>query len=712
MAGKMNIGGVLSLSGEKEFRDAISAINKDAGVLKSEFQKVTAEFADNAKGMESLTSKSGILNKQFDEQKLKVGTLKDALANASKEYGEADNKTKDWTIKLNNAEAELSKTESALKANESAIKNFDKAQADAIIHSNDFKDAQEKLNGACNKVLIGVTAAVVGFGALIAKSVSSADSIQKTADVFGMTAERVQELTYVGTKLDVELDVMTKAQQLLTKNMYLAKDGTGAQSEAFALLGLSVTDSSGNLRDSQVVMAEAITSLGKMENGTQRDALAMQIFGKSAMELNPLIKAGGDEIARLTDEAHKNGAVMSNEAVAGLDSFGDSVDAMGLSLQGIIGSALAPLAPKLQEFAEKVQSIDLKPLSDALGWIIDHGEGIVIAVGGVVAAIVTYKAIVIITTATQEIHNAILIASALAHGGLSAATVTLTTLTGGKTLAVLAAGAAAVGHTIAVVASTVAHGAASVALGIATAAQWAFNVALSANPIGVVILALAAIGAAIAIVVTHWKDICEWIKKAWDWLTFWNNADMKDKEATVTITEVAKGGGGSASEGAGAGRSTVEGRGSTAIGELDLTMGLAADDKESIANISTSIADAAKGISVDITDTVQDVIKKIEDAMKIAQITADATAAMQKELTRVVWDSTSGSYLKKGQGSIDWGGGNITRIGGEKITPAAQNKQSGKTINNQPIINIYQPVKSPYETARAVKQTMNQLVYE
>ena len=217
MAGKMNIGGVLSLDGEADFKKAITGINKDMTVLGGEFKKVTAEFADNAKGMESLTAKSGILNKQFDEQKLKIGTLKDALANASKEYGEADNKTKDWTIKLNNAEAELSKTESALKANESAIKNYDQAQAKAILGSKDFADAQDKIDSACNKVLIGITALAAGTVALIAKTLENADSIQQSADVYGITAEKVQELTYAGSQLDVELDTILNSQTKLKK---------------------------------------------------------------------------------------------------------------------------------------------------------------------------------------------------------------------------------------------------------------------------------------------------------------------------------------------------------------------------------------------------------------------------------------------------------------------------------------------------------------
>ena len=64
-------------------------------------------------------------------------------------------------------------------------------------------------------------------------------------------------------------------------------------------------------------------------------------------------------------------------------------------------------------------------------------------------------------------------------------------------------------HTIALVAHKVALIAASVATKIAAVAQWLLNAAMSANPIGLIILAIAALVAAIVWLVKHW----DWVKK-------------------------------------------------------------------------------------------------------------------------------------------------------------------------------------------------------
>lgn len=121
---KPTIGAKIALDGEKEFKNAISSINKDMSVLTSEMKKVTAEFADNGNSTDALTAKQDVLNKKIDTQKEKIETLRNALKNSAKTYGENANKTKDWQIKLNNAEAELSKLNNQLGDNKSALNDM------------------------------------------------------------------------------------------------------------------------------------------------------------------------------------------------------------------------------------------------------------------------------------------------------------------------------------------------------------------------------------------------------------------------------------------------------------------------------------------------------------------------------------------------------------------------------------------------------------
>lgn len=254
-----------------------------------------------------------------------------------------------------------------------------------------MKKVQDKLKKAFDVVKIGVLAAMAGIAGFAKLALDSADELQKLSDTTGLSAERLQELKYAGANLGVELETITGAQAKLTKSMNAAKEGTGAQADAFKTLGISVVDSNGQLKDAKTVMGDAFTALNGVGNETERDALAMSIFGKSAMELNPMIKAGGDELNRLTGEARANGAVMSNEAVAGLDGFGDAMDNMKTAILGRFGEAFSELAPMLTELTEKIKNIDTKPLVDGLKWILDNGNTIAAVAVSIGAGMVTWS---------------------------------------------------------------------------------------------------------------------------------------------------------------------------------------------------------------------------------------------------------------------------------------------------------------------------------
>jgi phage-related protein len=219
---------------------------------------------------------------------------------------------------------------------------------------------------------VPILGAVAGLGAIVVKSASAASALQKMSGVTGLGTERLQELAYVGAKLDVALDSITGTQRTLVKAMSAAQSGADSQSSVFQRLGVSVVDSTGHLRDSNIVFGEAIDALGRLTNPAERDAMALKVFGKNALALNPLIKVGGAEIARLTAEARENGAVMSGSSVFALDRFKTSLDALKLSLgtaQGEIAIALLPVVkqllplfqssviPAIRKFAEWLSSL-------------------------------------------------------------------------------------------------------------------------------------------------------------------------------------------------------------------------------------------------------------------------------------------------------------------------------------------------------------------
>lgn len=351
-----DIGPKIGIEGEKEFKSALADINKDMQVLGSELGKTASQFDLSGNAMEGNKAKADVLSKQLQTQKDKVELLKSALANAASSFGQTDNRTKDWQISLNKAEAELAQTEKKLNDVKNSTNKlgdeFDKAGKKSLSFSDILK-----ANLLSNAISSGISALGSAIKSAVSDAFEGADNIQKLADQTGLTAEKVQELDYVGKTLGVDIETITGAQAKLTKAMSSARDGTGAQAEAFKALGISVTDAGGNLKDAKSVMYEAFDSLKNVGNETERDALSMSLFGKSAKDLNPLIKAGSGEMEKLAKQARDTGAIMSNETVSALDDTGDTMDQLKQSVIGAAGSFMAKFTPELKNVAEGIKGV-------------------------------------------------------------------------------------------------------------------------------------------------------------------------------------------------------------------------------------------------------------------------------------------------------------------------------------------------------------------
>src|SRR5574344_2713075 len=390
-----NFGLKIDVEGEKEFKKALADINSQFKVLGSEMKLATSQFDKNESSVESLTTKNEVLSKQIDAQKDKIETLRKALQNASDSFGENDRRTQQWVVALNNAEAELNGMERELKDNEKAIDGMgDEAtetakQTDKLGDELDQTgDQAEKSGGKFSKlgsVLKGVgtamgvalaaigTAAVAAGKALVDMTVNAAayaDDMITQSTVTGMSVESLQAYSYAADLVDVSLDTLTGSMAKNVKSMSNAAQGSAKYADAYAQLGVAVTNTDGSMRDSEEVYWECIDALGNISNETERDALAMQLFGKSAQDLNPLIAQGSEGIAALGDEAHRMGAVLSEESIEKLGAFDDSVQRLkqgSAAAKRVMGTVLLP---QLQTLADEGTTL----LGDFTSGLVDAGD--------------------------------------------------------------------------------------------------------------------------------------------------------------------------------------------------------------------------------------------------------------------------------------------------------------------------------------------------
>lgn len=368
-----DIGPVIGVEGEKEFRNSIKQINDNMKTLGTEMKAVASQFDKNDNSTEALTSKNKVLNKQIDEQKNKLSELEKGLAAATEKYGENDKVTQGWQRAVNQATADLNNMERELKNN---TETMEKAKNPADDLGKEIEDVGKSADDAGEKtiklgdlikanliseaIISGVKAlgkamksAVTGTIDMAKEAAAYADDMLTLSDTTGMSTESLQAYNYAAELVDVSMEALTGSMSKNVKAMSNARNGSKAFADAYKKLKVDAFDpTTGALRDSETVYWETIDALGKITNETERDALAMQIFGKSARELNPLIKQGSAGIAELTEEAKRMGAVMSDEDLQNLGGLDDALQRLNGSMSSIKNSIGAVVAPALAELGE------------------------------------------------------------------------------------------------------------------------------------------------------------------------------------------------------------------------------------------------------------------------------------------------------------------------------------------------------------------------
>ena len=427
---------------QKVLQDAVKTTGDRLAVLKKAHEDAAEAAANgNAEAEETLRA----LEREIIATEQKLGG-----------YEQAAKETEDAINGLGDGAADAAESSDQLgKSSEDAAEDLEKQQKAAQDARKELGDLAEKGADKAAKALAALAAAalgvVTGLGKLVLGEAQAADELTDLSEKTGLSTETLQKYKYAATMCGTTLETLTGAETKLVKSMASAQKGTGDAADAFRQLGVRVTDASGKLRKSDDVFNDALNALGKVGNETERDALAMKIFGKSARELNPLIKAGEDALKRYGDEAKSIGAVVSGSTVQALTDLNEEVKQTKAQFEGLKTETAAEFAPVMIELFRHLQELlakartelkkpeirdAIKKLADAVSELISKGVDLAISLLPKLAKAATFlvsnlKPLVITFTSLWAIFKTVsFITKAIqAFKTLKAALVTLKTAT-------------------------------------------------------------------------------------------------------------------------------------------------------------------------------------------------------------------------------------------------------------------------------------------
>lgn len=358
----------VELDGEAEYKAALQELNSANRVLSSEMKKLQAEYKGNTSSTEYLTKAGELLERRLLSQQDKVKKLQEAVAYATKEYGEADATTQKYIVQLNNAEAAEFDLQHAIEENNKALQGEDETMiglGDTVQQLADKlgirlpSGATKALNGmkglsagtvaamaAAAAAIAAVVKVVMDLGEMTLQVAADVDEYLTESQITGVPTEMLQAWDYAAPLIDVDAETIKSSMTKLTKAMADAKDGSESAQAQFAALGVSFQNATdGSLRSAEDVFYDVIDALGEMENGTERNAASMELMGKNAQDLNPLINAGSGAIKEYAAEAKAAGYILDEYQIKRLADVDDAYQRMQKTIEANRKQLAADFAP-------------------------------------------------------------------------------------------------------------------------------------------------------------------------------------------------------------------------------------------------------------------------------------------------------------------------------------------------------------------------------
>lgn len=429
----------LAVDGEQAYKRAINDAKTSVRNLGTQLSLAQAEFKKSGDAQKLMETRAKALKSEIDQQNEIVKSLDGALKEAKKQYGEGSKEAEKWGAELNRAKATMASLEAELANNERGLDRNGKAFDDASTAASDFGNAVNSIGKGVSFELItsGIGKITSGFENAIKKAADLATSMWNMmrdaaswaddeitlAKIYGVDVEDLQRMQHAAKIVDVDIDTIVKARQKLMKAMgsELKSDSI---TEAFQALRVPVYDQNGNMREMETVFWEAGRALMNLDDEVLQNNVAMQLFGKSWMELRPLFTAGSQVYKQAMEEA----TVVPQENIEKLGALQDQLDRLDDQFNTLKMNVLSELAPSFEilagaltdlmaefnaylqtdegkammqalsdavtAFFSEVKNIDLQDavgtVSDALGlikdgflWIKDNKDSIVDALKGI-----------------------------------------------------------------------------------------------------------------------------------------------------------------------------------------------------------------------------------------------------------------------------------------------------------------------------------------
>jgi hypothetical protein len=201
-------------------------------------------------------------------------------------------------------------------------------------------------------VAAGIGIAVASASLVIAKQVSEqVKEMSKLSQSYGLSIAEISQLRAASALTGVTIEQLSIGLGRLAKN-------ASTNGAAFKTLGVEVKDGEGHLRPMNDLLLSVADRFSKLENGTGKTALAMQLFGRSGAALIPFLNQGAQGIKEMQELSDKLGMTWSESDAKNAEIFEGSLKLLGMEGDGLKEQFIKGLLPALDDISTAFLNVD------------------------------------------------------------------------------------------------------------------------------------------------------------------------------------------------------------------------------------------------------------------------------------------------------------------------------------------------------------------
>ena len=352
---------------------ALQDVNKEIKNTQDQLKDVERLLKLDPKNTELLAQKQKLLGDQINNAKNKLDSLKKAQATMD---ANGVDKNSDQYMAL---QREIISTENELANLETAAEKTSSAMSGIATAADKVSKGAKNVADKTKELSTAAAGALAAIGGLAIKTVKSADELNTLAKQTGFSVEELQKFQYASDLVDVSMEDITGAATKLKKSV-------AGDSKELAKLGVKTKNADGSFRNINDIFYDTLSALGDVQNETERDTLAMAIFGRSADSLAGIVDDGGKSLKELGQEAEDMGLIMGQDTVDSLNNVNDQMDRLKAQATATLAQEGAKAMEVLLPLFEKVVS-GISSIIEWVGSLDEQQLQTIITILGVVAAI-------------------------------------------------------------------------------------------------------------------------------------------------------------------------------------------------------------------------------------------------------------------------------------------------------------------------------------